>query len=372
MEGLIMLLPNLELNKIDEFKNFSLNDLFNNEYTIKIDGELPEYNDNSDFFTIDIVNGVPSTRDISDGIEINNLSLGVVDTFNVITNMNIPFQDMGFEIAFTKSLTKPVLVKNFFTGNNSFTPSYIRYTLLNEAKIDLLETCITVNDDNGNEATENVVTANNNREFNIVNATLNYSRVDQINEKSTLIFNYFGNIKKGKCTAVTLNNTGLLNMNNWDINLIDKDSFCSVYGVINLKNSMRHGTICKIKHFGKETFSTQEFRHILDGDCYAMYDGDSYIDNKAKDSVTSQNSKAIMLSNGSRILNKPRLNIFTGEVKATHGATVGKLNDDDIFYLKQRGLPFTKIKKILINAFVLDILDKVSCESIREFLYDKR
>lgn len=363
-----MNLPELNLNKIEEFKNFSLNEVFGKEYEVKIGGDIPHQNSNDkfkDFLIINIVNGVPVLENISNEIEIKEFSFREVRSYNPIPNLNKDFQSILYEIQFKKCPSKPVVLVNYITDISSFIPGNIRFSVNIGGTINILEVT------EGNLDIDEVF-INNNREFNINNSFVNYSRADKLNKKSSIFNNYYGYVDNGTLNCISLDNTGSNSMNNWDVDLISADSNCYVSSVIKLKDKMRHGSICKINHLAENSISNQEFRHVLDDDCYAMYDGDSTILNVAKNSSTAQKSRTIMLSDNARILNKPRLNIYTSEVKATHGASVGKLNDDDIFYLKQRGLPDNIIKELLVDAFVIDLINNIESEKIRGYLYDKR
>lgn len=361
----IMFLPDLNLNDIEEYKNFNLKDIVKNEYDLKIGGdfrEIKKSNLSDKFHIIHLINGVPDVSTLPGFIEIESLDLVDVKSYNPFVNINREYQNVIYNLIFKVSSDLPVLVVNNYTDAGSFIPSNIRYTLKDGVEINLLES--TNSDMN--------ILANSNREFNISNATLNYTRVDEISSGASLIYNYYGVIDGGILNAVGFNNSGYININNWDISLIREGTGCFICGIVILKEQMRQGNICKINHIDGGTKSSQEFSHILDGESYAMYDGDSTILKNTRDAVISQKSKTIMLSDNARILNKPRLNIYTGEVKATHGATVGSLNPDDIFYFKQRGFHDNVIKEMLINAFVTDLIDRVESEAIREYLYDKR
>lgn len=366
-----MLLPDIKLNSVEEFKNFSLNEIFTKNYSVKSGGDVKDILDIHDnkelekFSKIYVLNGVPSSFDLPTFVEIIKNRVSELETFNPLLNLNNKYNDTTYEIVFNKPTINPVVIINYITETESFVPSNIKYTVKGGGVLNLLEITKQVS------GLKNVF-MNNRRELSIENSVVNYSRVDDVEDSTSVFYNYNGYVDSGTLNCVSLNNVGYFNMNNWNIDLVSPESTCNVYGVINLKNNSRFGTICKLNHLAPNTVSNQEFRHVLDGNSYGMYDGDSTVLNIAKESSTSQKSKTIMLSDGARILNKPRLNIYTGEVKATHGATVGKLNDDDIFYLKQRGLPDRVIKEMLINAFVIDVLDRIESEKIREYIYDKR
>ena len=357
-----MRLPNIKLNEIEEYKNFSVDILLDKDYDLVSGGIYNTENIYNDFILIKIVNGIPVYN--GKNILISEHS-NKPQAKNSFVEINNKFKNIFFNIEIMEEIDKPLLFLNVLTSSNSFIPSNISIIAKNCGQIDILEVLTQEDGVRG-------VLVNNVREFEIENSTINYSRVDELNNFNSSVFNYNGFVNNGTLKKILLNNSGFININNWNIDLVSSNSNCFIFGVVKLNNSMRHGSVCKINHLAKETNSTQEFRHILDGNSYAMYDGDSTIIGKAKDSSTAQHSKTIMLSNNARIFNKPRLNIYTGEVKAKHGASVGKLDDEDIFYLKQRGLKDTIIKKLLVDAFVIDVIDLVESSKIREYLYDKR
>ncbi|QEN04971.1 SufD family Fe-S cluster assembly protein [Thiospirochaeta perfilievii] len=361
-----MPLANLNLQSVEEFRNFSIDSLFLKDYKVKIGGE--KFNIENRFKNMEkiyIVNGIPVSKDLPIGVSIVNLDITEINNYNPLLNFNNKYNGKIWDINFESQRLSDIVIINVITDSNIFIPSNIRYSIEDEGVINILEVTLTQGSSSG-------VLVNNRREFSIKNSTLNYSSLNESGDENSILFNYYGFVNGGSLNSVNLNNQGFTTMNIWDVDLLTDGSECSVYGVIKLEKNMKHGTICKINHLEKNTFSNQEFRFILDGSSYAMYDGDSTVVNSAKDSSTAQNSKTIMLSNSARIYNKPRLNIYTGEVKATHGASVGRLDGEDIFYLKQRGLKESIIKSLLIDAFVIDLLDKVKSNSFREYLHDKR
>lgn len=360
-----MTIPDLNLNSIDEFRGFKLNSLLYNDYTIKIGGSLKTIKKNETFMEINVVNGVPINDDLDENIvKINKEKLDKKNSYNPLQNINLEYNEHTYSIEFMKSPKKPVLIKNIYTSNNCYVPSNIRIVVHDSLIVNILEIV-------GKNTGCNQLVINN-REFEISNSIINYSKYESNTSNTDQIYNYFGSVNGGKLNCVNIDSSGEICMNNWDISLRRHGSECSVLGVVRLKNSMRHGTICKINHISDGTKSNQEFRNILDDNSFAMYDGDSYIQNDGFDSISSQQSKTILLSSNARVLTKPRLNIFTGEVKSTHGATVGKLNQDNMFYMKQRGIPEEVVKKILIDSYVKDIIDSISSKEIREYIYDKR
>jgi Fe-S cluster assembly protein SufD len=80
-----------------------------------------------------------------------------------------------------------------------------------------------------------------------------------------------------------------------------------------------------------------------------------------------QSNKNILLGDHASANTKPQLEIFADDVKCSHGCTIGKLDEDALFYLKARGISEQKAKALLLHAFAIDILDQIQHEAIREY-----
>jgi len=81
-----------------------------------------------------------------------------------------------------------------------------------------------------------------------------------------------------------------------------------------------------------------------------------------------QSNNNLLLSDGARIDTKPQLEIFADDVKCTHGATVGRLDDTALFYLRSRGVGIAQARKLLTYAFAADVLEKIELEPLKHAL----
>src|SRR5213592_3495625 len=88
----------------------------------------------------------------------------------------------------------------------------------------------------------------------------------------------------------------------------------------------------------------------------------------AQKTDAKQTNKALLLSDDAQINTKPQLEIFADDVKCTHGAAIGQLDEDAIFYLRARGLTFAEARDMLIHAFAGQILERVQIEPLRQAL----
>ena len=91
----------------------------------------------------------------------------------------------------------------------------------------------------------------------------------------------------------------------------------------------------------------------------------------AQKTDAKQTNRALLLSDNASINTKPQLEIFADDVKCTHGAAIGQLDDDAIFYLRARGLTYLEARDMLIHAFAGEILERVKIEPLRRALEDE-
>ena len=99
-----------------------------------------------------------------------------------------------------------------------------------------------------------------------------------------------------------------------------------------------------------------------------MFNGKIIVAIDAQKTDAKQTNKALLLSEDAQINTKPELEIFADDVKCTHGATVGQLDEDALFYLRSRGLELDQARSVLIHAFASDLLQRITIDSIRSQL----
>jgi Fe-S cluster assembly protein SufD len=138
--------------------------------------------------------------------------------------------------------------------------------------------------------------------------------------------------------------------------------------------TMLHGTAhadvtTHVDHAIGNTASTQLFKHVAGGKSRAVYQGKVTVREGADGSDSRQTAKALLLDVGAEADLKPELEIFADDVKCAHGAAVGDLDAESLFYLRSRGIPEDEARKLLIRAFLEEALADVEGEAIREFLW---
>ena len=123
-----------------------------------------------------------------------------------------------------------------------------------------------------------------------------------------------------------------------------------------------------IRHAKPHCSSHELYKGILDGQSRAVFNGKIIVAIDAQKTDAKQTNKALLLSEDAQINTKPELEIFADDVKCTHGATVGQLAQDALFYLRARGLGLEQARSVLIHAFASDLLNHIAIAPIREQL----
>jgi Fe-S cluster assembly protein SufD len=123
-----------------------------------------------------------------------------------------------------------------------------------------------------------------------------------------------------------------------------------------------------VEHAQPNCASHEYFNGILDDKSKGVFHGRILVQQIAQKTDAKQTNKNLLLSDDATADTKPQLEIYADDVKCTHGATIGQLNDESIFYLRSRGIGTDTARQMLIHAFAGEIINRVKCEAAREEL----
>ena len=123
-----------------------------------------------------------------------------------------------------------------------------------------------------------------------------------------------------------------------------------------------------IDHAKAHCPSHEIYKGILGGRARAIFNGKIIVRPDAQKTDAKQTNRALLLTDDAAINTKPQLEIFADDVKCTHGAAIGQLDEDALFYLQARGLTYYEARDMLIHAFAGDILHRVRIEPLRRAL----
>ncbi len=156
--------------------------------------------------------------------------------------------------------------------------------------------------------------------------------------------------------------------NEINCNLNGEYSSAFINGIFSLKENQQHEIRTTINHLMENTKSYQLIKSVIGKNSKSAYQGRIFVNSKAQKTDGYQLSKAILLNETSEFNAKPELEIYADDVKCSHGSASGSLNEDKIFYLMSRGLNYQQSKELLINGFLLDVVEKITDSEIRNLI----
>lgn len=123
-----------------------------------------------------------------------------------------------------------------------------------------------------------------------------------------------------------------------------------------------------MRHAACHGHSTQTFKYVLDEEATGAFEGSIEVCHGARFVEAYQSNRNILASRGARMHTKPQLLIYNDDVKCSHGATTGQLDENALFYMQTRGIPLKEARRMLMQAFMVDVIDAIDLEPLRDRL----
>ncbi|MSO92866.1 MAG: Fe-S cluster assembly protein SufD [Rhodospirillales bacterium] len=164
---------------------------------------------------------------------------------------------------------------------------------------------------------------------------------------------------------------GRLSRSEVSIRLAAPGASCKLNGAYLMRGAEHCDNTTVIEHLAPHTSSREVFKGVLDDESRAVFQGRIVVHKGAQKSDGHQLSKALLLSAGAEIDQKPELEIYTDDVKCSHGAAAGQLDAAQLFYLRSRGIPEALARNLLVQAFLAEAVEEVSDIGVREAMMDK-
>lgn len=159
--------------------------------------------------------------------------------------------------------------------------------------------------------------------------------------------------------------------NNITANLRGENSHADMSGLYFGKETAHIDNNILVVHHAPNCTSNQLYKGVLDQESAGVFSGKIYVHPEAQQTNAYQSSKGILLSKEANITNKPHLEIYADDVKCSHGAAVGQLDENALFYLQARGIPKELAKQLLTYAFVHEVAEHIKAKPVRQFICDK-
>ena len=289
----------------------------------------------------------------------------IKENINSLINLNNAFSNKFCKIIIKKnySLKKPLAIYHSTNKNTQSknTNSRIDFKLEENA-------CLRLIDIFKDNTEKNFLNIYYNFELDKSSILKNYKIDKSINNNVKYSYN---NVKQ---QANSISETFILSSgskffkNEINCDLLGQHSSAFVNGIFDLDDENHHEIKSNINHLVENTKSYQLVKSVLEKKSKAVYQGKIFVSSEAQKTDGYQLSNAILLSENSEFNAKPELEIYADDVKCSHGSSSGSLDENSIFYLMSRGLNYKEAKKLLINGFLLDVIEKITDEEIKNLI----
>jgi Fe-S cluster assembly protein SufD len=162
-------------------------------------------------------------------------------------------------------------------------------------------------------------------------------------------------------------NGGIIRNN---LNLVLDAEYCEghLYGLYLQKGQTHVDNHTVVDNVKPNCYSNELYKGIIDGKATGVFNGKIFVRQDAQKTNAYQSNKNVLLSEGASVNTKPQLEIFADDVKCSHGCTIGRLDEESLFYLRSRGISESTARSLLLHGFAVDILDQIKIAPIREYV----
>jgi Fe-S cluster assembly protein SufD len=281
----------------------------------------------------------------------------------VSLNNALKFNYIKLTIKENYSLNKPLIIYNITNNklNSNTINQRIDFVLKKNSSLKL----INLFDDSSNNNFINI-----NYQFKVEKDAIlkNYKIDHKINSNIKYFFNNI-NLEENSLVETFIYSTGSKFIKN-EVNYNLKGQYSSgfINGIINLKDEQHHEIKTNVNHLSENTKSYQLIKSVLNDNSKGIYQGKIFVNSKAQKTDGYQLSKALLLSENTEFDAKPELEIYADDVKCSHGSTSGNLDENSIFYLMSRGLSYKQSRELLINGFLMDVVEKITDSEVKNLI----
>ena len=325
---------------------------------------------NFDHNKIIFVNGLISKVDFNYEEKSKIEIIDTQETENLNSNNSLVSLNNALKFNYVKliikenyTLNKPLIIYNITNNrlNSNTINQRIDFVLKKNSSLKL----INLFDDSSNNNFINI-----NYQFKIEKDAIlkNYKIDHKLNSNIKYFFNNIDLEHNSLAESFIFSTGSKFIKNEINCNLNDQYSSAFINGIINLKNDQHHEIKTNINHLAENTKSYQLIKCVLNNNSKGVYQGKIFVNSKAQKTDGYQLSKALLLNKNTEFDAKPELEIYADDVKCSHGSTSGNIDEDAIFYLMSRGLNYQQSRKLLINAFLLDVVEKITDLEIKDLI----
>lgn len=299
--------------------------------------------------------------------EIFNKYFDKIDAAEITVDVNRRFTEDGvfIRIPDNTNLDVPIQIVNYIHGRRS---QFVQTRFLIIVGKNSSATFIQCNDSSNKE--KNI--ANELSEIYLADgATVNYIRMQNLNNNSAVISNMFINqAANANFNSVSFNlNAGLIRTSQ-HVKMHGQHAVANVSGLYLVDKQQRVENNVKVNHAVPNCYSHELFKGIVDDAASAFFNGHVIVQKGADKTEAYQSNKNILLSDKAKVTTEPNLEIYADDVKCSHGATIGQLDETAMFYMRARGLSYNSARMLLLYAFADEVIQKINIPAMADYVED--
>ena len=204
------------------------------------------------------------------------------------------------------------------------------------------------------------------------NAKLNHFRI----EAEDILANHIASTNytlgaDSQLNTVSISSGSKLFRHNINLSFKDKGGYASLNGLSTIKNDQHHDQHIIVDHLKNTCQSKQLFKYILSDRSSGVFNGKVVVKEDTKHTDADQANKNLLLSPEAIMNTNPQLEIYSEDVKCSHGSTTGQIDPEALFYLQSRGISKPKAIELIINGFAKDIIDQINNKDVKDYIDDK-
>src|SRR5215475_12807436 len=201
------------------------------------------------------------------------------------------------------------------------------------------------------------------------NAVIDYYKIEDESCKSFHIAAITAHLDRdASLTSHSISFGGSLIRNDLNVSLDSEGAYCTLNGLFTVDGQRLVDNHTRIDHLRPHASSRELYKGVLAGNAEGVFNGAIVVHENAQKTDAVQHSKNLLLSKQAQINTKPQLEIRNNDVRCFHGATIGQIDTDAIFYLKTRGIAEEDAKRLLVRAFADEIIHGIRVPTLRDQL----
>lgn len=279
---------------------------------------------------------------------------------NIFASLNSAYFTEGTFIKINKNLDKPLHILNITTGTNTISQPRKIVVANKFIEATIVETYNTINADN--------CLYNSVNEFFVAeNSFVDYINIQAEDAGVFHVNNTQGHQEKNSnFSAHFYSPTGDWIRNNTNIFVNGENCESHLYSAYQATGNQQIDNHTIIDHRVLNCMSNELYKGTIDDKATVTFNGKVFVRQDAQKINAFQSNNNILLSDNATINSKPELEIYADDVKCSHGSTTGQLDEDALFYLRSRGLSTKGARKLLVGAFVGEVIENIKIESVKE------